>query len=120
MKKISFPLLSILLLVGCMSISVLPTADTVYESTTSLEIYWEKPEKPYFIISKISVRSDVYSEKHLFERIKIKAMESGAHALLMFDTSTNQEIVGFPGYGGGTHIIPFQMITVKALAIRFK
>jgi len=120
MEKLFLSLLLILLLAGCMSISFLPTADTIYEPTTSLEIYWEKPEKPYSIIGKISVRSDMYSEKQLFEQIKIKAMEIGANALIMSDTSTDQEIVGIPAYGGGTNIIPFEMITIKALAIRFK
>ena len=120
MKKISFLLLAILLFVGCVSTSFLQTADIIYESTTSLEIYWEKPEKPYFIIGKISVSSDMYAEDYLFELIKIEAMESGAHALIMFDTSTEQEIVGIPAYGGGTNIIPFQLITIKAMAIRFK
>jgi hypothetical protein len=116
-------LLSVVLLtiVGCASISYLPTDESkTYAPTSSLKIYWEKPQEPYTIIGKVSAESGDYTQETLFKKLKEKAKAVGAHAIIMNDPSQESSIVGTPAYNGGTMILPVTINRLDAIAIRFE
>ena len=51
--------------------------------------------------------------------LKKKAMESGAHAIIMGGTGQGTSVVAYPTYGGGAAIIPITSTRIEGIAIRF-
>ena len=84
-----------------------------------MEIYWQQPQRPYKIIGKVSAKSEDYGEGTLFKMLKKKAMESGAHAIIMGGTGQGTSVVAYPTYGGGAAIIPITSTRIEGIAIRF-
>ena len=114
-------LVSLLALCGCASTTFLPAdASVKYAPTDSLKVYWEKPQKPYTIIGRVTIESGDYSEETLFIKLKQKAMAVGAQAIIMEGTSQQSSVVGTPMYGGGTLIVPVTSTRLDAIAIRYK
>ena len=113
-------LASLLVLYSCVSTTFLPTDESVkYAPTNSIKVYWEDPQDPYTIIGRVTVESGDYSEETLFIKLKQKAMEVGAHAIIMTGTSQQSSVVGVPVYGGGTIIAPVSSTRLDAIAIHF-
>lgn len=122
MKIISkvFFLALIVMLTGCATVNYLSTDETAtYEPTNSLKIYWNEPQEQHTIIGKISVEGGDYSEEELFVKLKEKAKEVGANAIIMAGSSQQNSVVGIPVYGGGTIIASVSSTRLEAIAIRF-
>ena len=116
--KALFPV-SILMLAGCVTVNFLPTDESVvYDPTNSVKVYWQDPQEPYSVIGRVAVQSDDYGEEELFKQLKQKAMEAGAHAIIMSGSSQQSSVVGVPVYGGGTIIAPVTSRRLEAVAIR--
>ena len=120
LKIKTFLLVFLFTCVGCATITFLPTDESVkYPPTDSVEIYWQQPQKPYYIIGKVSAKSEDFGEGTLFKMLKKKAMAEGAHAIIMGGTSQEGSVVGGPVYGGGTWIAPVISTRLEGIAIRF-
>ena len=105
---------------GCVSISFLPKDESIkYSPTDSVEVYWEEPQESYFIIGKIIVESEDYGEEELFKRLKQKAMEVGAYAIIMTGSNQQSSVYGTP-MNGGTLILSGTRRRLEAFAIRFE
>jgi hypothetical protein len=109
-----------LILSGCATVNYLPTDETAkYKPTNSLKVYWSEPQEPYTTIGKLSVNSGDFTEEELFVKLKTKAKEVGANAIIMKGSSQQSSVVGVPTYGGGTIITPVISTRLEAIAIRF-
>jgi len=75
--------LFLLLLTGCATLSYFPSIDRVYTPTSHVEVLFREPQKDYIIIGKIISEGDIWSHKTLLEKIKKKAMQVGADAILV-------------------------------------
>jgi len=112
--------ISIFIFNGCISISFLPNDESItYSPTDSVKVFWDAPKDSYFIIGKVIVESEDYNEEQLFKRLKQKAMEVGAHAIIMVSSNQQNSIYGTP-MNGGTLIISETRRRLEAIAIRFK
>ena len=112
-------LVFLLLLYGCATVTFLPTDETVkYAKTNSVKVYWENPQIPYTTIGRVTIQSGDYGEETLFKKLKQKAMDVGAHAIIMAGTSQKSSVVGTPVYGGGSIIVPVTSTRLDAIAIR--
>jgi len=141
MKKTMFLLMILsLLFSGCASVSYLPSNSSVaYSPTDHVEIYWQRPVKPYVELGLISAQSDSLSEEGLYIKLREKAMSIGANGIIMNPPirQTNYVPIYSPGTSGmlmtspsGTIYMPsspgmttMTPITVRrfeGLAIRFK
>jgi hypothetical protein len=120
-KKIkAFVLALLFTCFGCATITFLPTDDSAkYPPTDSIEIYWKEPHKPYYIIGKVSAKSEDFGEDTLYKMLKKKAMAAGAHAIIMGGTSQGTSVVTYPMYGGGATFIPITSTRLEGIAIRF-
>lgn len=130
MKKRSFLLIAIIFLTGCATASHLPSITVTYTPTTSvspttssipttsLEILWNEPEKPYVELGKISVKSRGYSEETstLFNRLKQKAMEIGADAVIIGSTQSYKTAP----WGSWLFISGSTVYVIEGLAIKYK
>lgn len=121
MNIIKLSLLSLfVMLSGCATVNYLPTDDSVaYEPTSTLRVFWKEPSEKHTIIGRLSVESGDFSEEELFLKLKQKAKEIGANAIIMSGTSQQSSVVGVPVYGGGTIIAPVTSTRLEAIAIRF-
>ena len=116
--KALFPV-SILMLAGCVTVNFLPTDESVvYDPTNSVKVFWQDPREEFIVIGRVTVESADYSEEELFKNLKQKAMEVGAHAIIMSGSSQQSSAVGVPVYGGGTIITPVTSRRLEAVAIR--
>lgn len=107
-------------LVGCVSTSFLATdSRKVYTPTAGVEVCWEPPERPYMVIGQVTAKSDGRSQEAVFERLKRRAMEEGAHGIIMRGSHADSSVVGVPAAGGGVIIAPASVERLEALAIRF-
>lgn len=106
---------------GCaIEMAYLPTDETAtYPSTDRVEVFWHPPERPYEVIGRVSASSGDYGEEELFRRVKVRAAQEGAHAIIVGATEEGQSVVGIPQAKGGTLIIPTSSYRVEALAIRW-
>ena len=86
MKKIDFLLLLIIFLTGCATISYLPSSSRTSTPTTSVEVLWEKPQKLYIELGQVTVESSSHTDEQLFEKLKQKAMQIGADAIIVKST----------------------------------
>ena len=108
-------LMPVLLCFACASVTYLPTNEaTRYAPTRSVEVYWEKPERPHIVIGKLSVFSDDLGERSVFERVKKEAMAVGADAVVITESS-HQSNAGMPGWAAFTN-----RTRMEAFAIRFE
>lgn len=112
MRKAICSLCLVFLLSACTTVSFLPTKDTVYQPTTHVEIYFQEPEEPYIIIGQLIATSDA-SSGEAFKYLKNKAMEMGAHAIIMKGAE------GIP-MSGELYGIPYIANRLEAFAIRFE
>lgn len=107
---------------ACVSVSYLPSKATDnYPSTSSVEVFFEKPNKTYIELGLIIVEtqpllsgiSRFTTEETLIEKAKEKAMSIGAQAIII--TSLRQrEVIG--GSTGSSRT----MRRMEVLAIRFE
>ncbi len=110
---------SALIVLGCVKTAFLAT-DPIkrYEPTSSIEVYWEAPERPHVVIGQVSAKSG-RGQEAVFAKLKDRAMAEGAHAIIMGASSSESSVVGQPMSGGGTLIVPVSIERLGALAIRF-
>jgi len=59
------------------------------------------------------------SREKVFAKLKARAMEVGADAILMGASGVDMSVMGMPTSGGGTMIVPVGVNRLEALAIRF-
>lgn len=74
-------------LLGCATVSFLPA--TNFQSlppSQSVEILFEKPQKSYIILGKITAESGDISDNSLYKKLKQKAIKVGADAMIMEST----------------------------------
>ena len=100
---------------GCVNLAYLPTdEEAAYTPSDRVEVLWQAPERPYQVIGRVSASSGDYGEEELFRRIKSRAAQEGAHAIIVDAIDEDQSIVGTR-----TLIIPTSHHRVEALAIRW-
>ena len=105
---------------GCVKMAYLPTDEAAaYPSSDRVEVFWHPPEKPYQVIGRVSASSDDYGEEELCRRVKARAAQEGAHAIIVGSIEEDQSVVGTPMATGGTLIIPTSHHRMEALAIRW-
>lgn len=112
MKKAVYSLCLVFLLIACTTVSFLPTKDTAYTPTNYLYIYYEEPEEPYIIIGQLIAMSE-WDVEDAFWYLKNKAMEIGAHAIIMKSAEGLQNVTS-------VYVIPYTVHRLEALAIRFE
>jgi len=105
----------IFFLSGCATISYLPSTSQKFSPTQSVEILWEKPQRSYIELGQISVESADYSEETLFKKLKQKAMEIGADAVIIRSTKPYTKTMGSWVFVGSTTVR-----RIEALAIKWK
>lgn len=72
---------------GCATVSFLPATNFQSLSPSqSVEILFEKPQKSYIILGKITAESGDISEDGLYKRLKQKAINIGADAMIIENT----------------------------------
>jgi hypothetical protein len=109
----------VVLLSSYETVNFLPTDENIaYEPTNYLKVFWSEPQEKYKIIGKLSVESSDFSEEELFVKLKEKAKEVGANAIIMSGSSQQSSVVGVPVYGGGTMIAPVTSTRLEAIAVR--
>ena len=112
--------LVIFLATGCVKIAYLPTDERArYASSNDIEVFWEEPKRPYKIIGRISASSGDFSEEEIFRRLKQRAADEGAHAIIMGGSTQSSSVIGTPLATGGTLIIPVTKHKIEALVIRW-
>lgn len=77
------------LLSGCASVSYLPINQyQAFPSTQSIQILYEKPDKPYLTLGKIIAEDPALgrSDEYLYKKLKQKAMNIGADAIIIENT----------------------------------
>jgi len=117
--RLSFVLIFLLALYNRTYISYLPTKDTItYEPTDNVDVYFTELEEPYIIIGQITAVSE-WNEEEAFRRLKIRAMEIGAHSIIIKSTDESSHITSFTAYYGTT-IVPYTTDRIEAFAIRFE
>ncbi len=111
---------SALIVLGCVKTAFL-AKDPIkrYEPTSSIEVYWEAPERPHVVIGQVSAKSGDRGQEAVFAKLKDRAMAEGAHAIIMGTSSSESSVVGAPVSGGGIFIVPVSTERLDALAIRF-
>jgi uncharacterized protein YceK len=75
-----------LLLSGCSSLTVdyfTSNDSLVYPATDTVQVFWENPDKEYKIIGLITAESMEHSKEKLLEEVERKAMEIGAHGIVI-------------------------------------
>ena len=118
MNIVIYSLCLVFLLSACTTISFLPTKDDItYTPTDHIDIYFKEPEEPYIIIGQLIAVSEV-SVEEAFEYLKNRAMEIGAHAVIMKTAGESSHISGIPSYWGTT-IFSYTTDRLEAFAIRF-
>ena len=105
----------IFFLSGCATISYLPSTSQKLPPTQSVEILWEKPQRPYIELGQISVESADYSEETLFKKLKQKAMEIGADAVIIRSTKPYTKT-----RGNWLFVSSSTIRRIEALAIKWK
>lgn len=72
---------------GCATVSFLPATNFQSLSPSqSVEILFEKPQKSYIILGKITAESGDISEDGLYKKLKQKAINVGADAIIVEST----------------------------------
>jgi len=119
--KFILTILAVLILFasGCVSVSYLPSDDSrTYPPTTSVKVFWEKPDVPYTVLGMITAESGDVGEEKIFAKLKKRAMKLGAHGLLMGNSSQTASAFGTFNQGTG-YVIPIEKHRLEAIAIRF-
>jgi len=110
----------IFLATGCAKLTYLPTEERIhYAPSNDIAVFWEEPKRPYKIIGRISVYSHSLSEEGLFRKLKQRAAEEGAHAIILGGSTQTSSIRGTPAAHGGTVITPVISQRLEALVIRW-
>ncbi len=82
-------------LLGCATVSFLPATNFQSLSPSqSVEILYEKPQKSYIVLGKIIAESGDVSNETLYKRLKQKAMETGADAVIIENTTPYAQTSG--------------------------
>jgi hypothetical protein len=101
---------------ACVNTAFLPTDSSKnFAPTTSVEVLWEAPGRPYEIIGKVTAEAGSDDQEEIFLKLRERAALAGAHAIVMLDDVTS--IVGSPGATGGTMIQ--SRLRMEAYAIRW-
>lgn len=112
-------LLSCFVLIGCATISYLPSASRTFAPTTFVEILWEKPQnRSYIILGQIGAESSDFSEETLLKKIKQRAMKIGADAIIMTSTKVYQEPAG-SWFEGSGFLFSSSAHRIEGLAIKW-
>jgi len=97
-------------LLGCASVSFLPATNFQgFFPSQSVEILFEKPQKSYIILGKITAESGDISENSLYKKLKQKAINVGADAVIIENTGP----AGTDYLGGVVH-------RIEGLAIKWQ
>jgi hypothetical protein len=114
----------VIVISGCTTTKFLGTYPVSCSPTTYVEVYWEKPNKPFIELGMIIVESEIFGEEKLLVKLKEKAMAVGANAVIM--RSPSKESILYPYYTPvprGIGMITVGTTTINRLegvAIRFK
>ena len=120
-RKVLMILITILILLGCATISYLPSDSSVtFPPTESVKVFFDKPEMPYIELGLIVAESGDISEEALFYLLKKKGTSIGAHGIIMRHPTQQTGTIGMPSSQGGTMMIPVTSHRLEAIAIRFK
>jgi len=103
---------------GCASVSVIELLPDKYPPKPDdyfVPIYTEEPAKKYKSIAIIKVESDTYSLETLVDKLRQRAREIGADAILGLKDQSGSEIIGVgsgdTGVGMG-FICPYEIYRV--------
>lgn len=115
MKKllIACGLLFLFGLAGCHYVNVDYYAKQYYPPTTNIDIYQtNKPDKPYIEIAKIETNGNL-------EKLKNKARELGADAIIMLEETTERAAGSFGSVVSGVYMPPSKEKKRQAVAIKY-
>ncbi len=98
MRFFLYILISVLL-AGCTTGAATRVTSISYTPTeaSSLQVFFEKPSRPYTVIGFVSAQGDAYvKEAAVFKKLKEEAAKIGADALLMrHDVTEEQDASGY-------------------------
>jgi hypothetical protein len=80
-KLLFVTVITLLFLLGCASTKHPASSSQLVPSTSSVVIYWDKPDRPYMEIGTIKVKA--HSDTAMLEKLKQKAMEMGANGVII-------------------------------------
>ena len=110
-----------LLFAGCASTHYEPKdADASFQPTESIEVFDEKPSKPYKVIGIVSASSDKLDDAALLESLKQKAMSVGGQGLILLESTSEQVTSSDTAAGGGEFVTSREVTHLSAEAIRFQ
>lgn len=97
-KKGLIILCFLFLLEGCATVSYLPSnSSRILLPTQTIEIFFEKPQKPYIVLGKVisqSLWSSNMPSRNLLDKLKQKAMQVGADAIIIENVTPHKTISG--------------------------
>ena len=78
-------ILTAVLISGCATVSYLPSTQQTYAPTTSVDVFWKEPQKPYIELGELVIKGSncFTSEDELLENLKKEAMKKGADAVIV-------------------------------------
>ena len=131
MRCLAISLLTIVMISsGCVSVHYIPSTSATYAPTTSVEVLFEKPTRPYVVLGLLRSAFPAVNETDEIGLIRRRAMEIGAHALIEIrfrertSVSSHRRFTpggGFVamGMGGDTVVSSDTAIYAEALAISY-
>lgn len=126
MKKVSLLILLPLFLLGCSTISYLPSnSSATYPPTNRCEVLWNKPQVPWLEIGLITVECSggppACSDENMMLKLKAKAISVGADAVICNFGPDRKNWWITPDFSAG--VVYTGSITtrrIEGMAIRFK
>lgn len=106
---------------GCASTHYEPKdANASFQPTQSIEVFNEKPSKPYKVIGIVLASSDKLDDAALLESLKQKAMSVGGQGLILLESTSEQVTSSDTAAGGGEFVTSREVTHLSAEAIRFQ
>ena len=120
--RLSISLLVLLMLSGCAApYAVKPVTNQKYPATQSVELVFEKPDKPFTVIASFSgTRQNSCAKSEPYCDLRKQAREQGAHAVWVQHSESQQYPGDWVEYRGRMiRIYPYTRVSVSGVFIRF-
>lgn len=112
-------ILCVLFFSACASVTYTPKNEsTSYKPTSTVRVYQETPAIPYTVIGTVTAESEDYGTEGLIRKLRAKAMQIGADAIIIEQTYTNSSLEEASVPGNETMLLPVNYTRLDATAIR--
>ena len=103
--------------IGCVHSTMLVEGEEKYPPTTRVDILLGPPSRPYKQIAILENKAD--NSTTAMARIREKAKEMGADAVMPIDSQTNTGVITGYGAKGSFFMTPITQTSVSMVAIKY-